>query len=122
MADDDRAEVDALAAQDVLRDETGACRRVGVDRDRRAGASFACAVARITRSTPGVSSVSIAHLRNAARMPVPAMPSSISRTNSRPSPRGRRAAFRDRGSGRSPGCRLGVDAGGDDDVQVDLLR
>ncbi len=42
----------------------------------------ALATARITRSTPGVRpSSSIAHLRNAARTPVRAMPSVMSATN-----------------------------------------
>ena len=85
---------------------------------------WAAATARSTRSTPGVMPAwSMAHLSSPARTPVPAMPSVRSRT--------KKSTI---GSGpaedRAPGPRwrkknghvvVGVDAGGDDDVEVDLL-
>ena len=53
----------------------------------------AWATARSTRSTPGVTpGSSVAHLRIAALTPVPAMPCSMSRTNSSVMVSGRRAA------------------------------
>ena len=80
----------------------------------------ACATARSTRSTPGVTpGSSVAHLRIAALMPVPAMPSVMSRDEH--VGHGLRAVEQRSRAAEVEVHRhvvVGVDAGGDDDVDV----
>ena len=82
VADDDPRQVDALLGEDALLLETA---RVAAWVWVEIGTPVcrcACATARSTRSTPGVTpGSSVAHLRIAALMPVSAMPFSMSRTN-----------------------------------------
>ena len=81
---------------------------------------WACATARSTRSTPGVTpGSSVAHLRIAALMPVPAMPSLMSRDEHLG--HGLRAVEQRARPAEVEVHRhvvVGVEAGGDDDVEV----